>query len=64
MVCSPTTICASLPPSPALRIVGRVRSEAGSLSEAASAGASAVIDVAGCEGSKFITNCPSAGSGR
>ena len=40
-----------------------VRSEAGRASEGLSLGASAVIAVAGCAGSRFITNCPSDGAG-
>ena len=57
-------ISASAPPGPAFRTVGRVRSDAGSLSDAAaSVGASAVSAVAGCGGSRFITNCPSVGIG-
>ena len=63
IVVSPTVIWASLPPSPARRIVGSVRSEAGRLSDGLSDGASAVIAVAGCGGSKFMTNCTSAGAG-
>ena len=50
-------------PSPALRMVGKVRSEAGRLSDGLSVGASAVIAVAGWAGAGSSMNCPSAGAG-
>ena len=40
-----------------------MRSETGRLSDGLSEGASAVIEVAGWAGSKFIPNCTSAGAG-
>ncbi len=58
------TIRASLPPSPALSVVGKVRRDAGSsLAAAASfAAGAAAIAVAGWGGKRLITNWPSVGA--